>query len=70
VKLDAEQRAALNKRLEELRSEHRDLDDAIARIAETAPFDQLAVQRLKKRKLLLKDQIIKVESLLLPDIIA
>lgn len=70
MKLDAEQRAALAQRLEELKSEHRDLDDAIARITDSMPFDQLAVQRLKKRKLLLKDQIIKVESLLLPDIIA
>ncbi len=53
-----------------LRSEHRDLDDAIARISETVPFDTLQVQRLKKRKLLLKDLIIKLESQLVPDIIA
>jgi hypothetical protein len=50
--------------------EHRDLDDVIARIAEQAPFDQLRLQRLKKRKLALKDQISKIESELLPDIIA
>ena len=42
----------------------------IARIAEHGPFDQLQMQRLKKRKLLLKDQISKIESELLPDIIA
>lgn len=60
----------LERRLEELKSEHRDLDDVIARISEEVPFDQLQVQRLKKRKLHLKDQIAKVESLLLPDIIA
>lgn len=57
-------------KLEELRQEHRDLDDAIGRLSETLPFDTLQVQRLKKRKLLLKDQIIKLESRLLPDIIA
>jgi hypothetical protein len=63
-------REELQRQLEELISEHRDLDDVIARITEEAPFDQLQVQRLKKRKLQLKDQITKVESLLLPDIIA
>jgi len=60
----------LRVKLEELRSEHRDLDEVIQRMAETAPFNQLQIQRLKKRKLLLKDQIIKLESKLLPDIIA
>jgi hypothetical protein len=63
-------RDALRKRLEDLRAEHRDLDDVIARVVEQAPFDQLRVQRLKKRKLLLRDQIQKLESELLPDIIA
>lgn len=57
-------------KLTELRSEHRDLDDVIARLSERAPFDQLQLQRLKKRKLILKDQIIQLESRLLPDIIA
>jgi hypothetical protein len=57
-------------KLEELRSEHRDLDEVIQRLAETSPFNQLQIQRLKKRKLALKDQIIKLESKLLPDIIA
>src|SRR5579859_7215304 len=61
---------AIKARLEQLRSEHRDLDDAIARISETVPFDTLQVQRLKKRKLLLKDLIIKLENQLVPDIIA
>ncbi len=56
--------------LEQLRSEHRDLDDVIARISETLPFDQLQLQRLKKRKLALKDQISKLEAYLIPDIIA
>ena len=61
---------ALRARLAVLKIEHRDLDDVITRLAERAPFDQLQLQRLKKRKLLLKDQISKIESELLPDIIA
>lgn len=65
-----EDQQTLRRRLTELESEHRDLDDIIARIAETAPFDQLQIQRLKKRKLLLKDQIAYVKSKLVPDIIA
>lgn len=60
----------LRQKLTELETAHRDLDDVIARISEQAPFDQLQIQRLKKRKLLLKDQITKIESELLPDIIA
>jgi len=61
---------ALRAKLAALTVEHRDLDDVIARIAERAPFDQLQLQRLKKRKLALKDQIAKLESDLLPNIIA
>jgi len=61
---------ALRRKLDGLKSEHRDLDDVIDRLAHQLPFDQLKLQRLKKRKLMLKDQIAKVESQLLPDIIA
>jgi hypothetical protein len=61
---------AIRKKLVDLRSEHRDLDDVIAKVTETAPFDQIQVQRLKKRKLMLKDQIAILESKLVPDIIA
>jgi hypothetical protein len=61
---------ALKAKLAALKTEHRELDDVIARFAERAPVDQLELQRLKKRKLLLKDQITKIESELLPDIIA
>jgi hypothetical protein len=61
---------ATKAKLEMLRGEHRDLDEVIARLAEKAPFNLLQLQRLKKRKLLLKDQITKLESQLLPDIIA
>lgn len=53
-----------------LTQEHRDLDRAIAALVEAAPYDQLQVQRLKKRKLHLKDMITKLEDLLYPDIIA
>ncbi len=60
----------LKQKLADLRSEHRDLDDVIARLSERAPFDQLQLQRLKKRKLALKDQITLLESRMLPDIIA
>jgi hypothetical protein len=61
---------ALRQKLVELELEHRDLDDVIARLTERAPFDQLQLQRLKKRKLVLKDQISQIEAELLPDIIA
>jgi hypothetical protein len=60
----------LQEKLAVLRNEHRDLDDIIARLSDHAPFDQLQIQRLKKRKLALKDQINQIESRLLPDIIA
>jgi len=62
--------AELRRKLEELRQEHRDLDDVIARLQEGSPFNQLQLQRLKKRKLSLKDQMTRLESKLLPDIIA
>lgn len=59
-------RAAL--RLRELMLEHRDLDVAIHRLAEDPLHDQLALKRMKKRKLLLKDQISLLERQLDPDI--
>lgn len=65
--MDAE---AIKAKLEAMRSEHRDLDEVIDRLIEKPPFDQLQLQRLKKRKLGLKDQIIRLESQLIPDIIA
>lgn len=68
--MDLEEIERLRQKLAELKTEHRDLDDVIARIAETVPFDQIQIKRLKKRKLLLKDQIAQIESELLPDIIA
>ena len=51
-------------------SEHRDLDAVIERLGEVLPFDQLKLQRLKKRKLVLKDEMVRLRSQILPDIIA
>ncbi|MGL4812533.1 MAG: YdcH family protein [Beijerinckiaceae bacterium] len=62
--------APLLAELERLRQEHRDLDVAIDALAASPLADQLQIQRLKKRKLVLRDKIAKVEDLLTPDIIA
>ena len=62
--------AAQLRRLRELQVEHRDLDDAIARLSEDPLPDQLRMRRLKKKKLLLKDQIHSLERELDPDILA
>ncbi|NKB50390.1 MAG: DUF465 domain-containing protein [Alphaproteobacteria bacterium] len=67
---DTPDKEELRQRLQALQSEHRDLDDVISRISGEAPFDQLQIQRLKKRKLVLKDEISRLEDILLPDIIA
>ena len=58
------------KKLTELKLEHRDLDDVIRNLALEPSFDQIQLQRLKKRKLFLKDQINQIENNMLPDIIA
>lgn len=65
-----EEEEELRRRLEHLELEHRDMDDIISRLSEQWPVDQLQIQRLKKRKLLLKDEILRIQSQLLPDIIA
>ena len=67
---DIEEQQILKARLYVLESEHRDLDDVIERLSEDKPFDQLQLQRLKKRKLVLKDEMALVQSRILPDIIA
>ena len=64
---DPAELAVLAERLLLLRQEHRDLDDAIARLQADIEADELAVKRLKKRKLQLKDQIARLESDLIPD---
>ncbi|MFN0264648.1 YdcH family protein [Tepidamorphus sp. 3E244] len=62
--------ASLRSELASLREEHRDLDSAINAIEETRPFERLQIQRLKKRKLFIKDRISHLEDQLTPDIIA
>ena len=61
---------SLRARLAALTQEHRDLDAAIDALSDTNPGDQLALSRLKKRKLQLKDEIAEINTALLPDIIA
>jgi len=68
--LDTLQEVALRAKLQSLRQQHRDLDTAIQSLHETGTGDQLQLRRLKKMKLDLKDQIAKIENLLIPDIIA
>jgi len=60
----------IHNKLVELRTEHRDLDDVIDRLIEDSGFNQIQVQRLKKRKLSIRDQISRLENQILPDIIA
>jgi hypothetical protein len=56
--------------LEQLKIEHRDLDDAITALTMQSVVDQLQIARLKKKKLILKDRIMRLEDQLVPDIIA
>lgn len=65
-----EQVEVLRVKLEVLRGEHRDLDDAIAALHEKGSSDMLTIKRFKKQKLALKDQIAQLEDRILPDIIA
>ncbi|MDO9599413.1 MAG: YdcH family protein [Azoarcus sp.] len=60
----------LQLRLEDLRTEHRDLDEAIARLVAAPIEDQLLIRRMKKRKLALKDRISVIERLIEPDDLA
>jgi hypothetical protein len=69
-KLSDDERATLHADLERLRQEHRDLDSAIEALIHISASDQLQIQRLKKRKLVLRDKIDRIEDLLTPDIIA
>lgn len=59
---------SLKQRIHQLQIEHRDLDDVISRLSQTTSQDQLQLQRLKKRKLFLKDHITMLERQLEPDI--
>lgn len=66
--LDREEINAIETRIAELKLEHRDLDDVIQRLTDSPVKDQLQMQRLKKRKLMVKDQIALLERQLTPDI--
>lgn len=70
VAVGEEELAAFQGEIDRLREEHRDLDAAIAALQAAAVVDQLQMQRLKKRKLLLRDRISKLEDQITPDIIA
>ncbi|KRA55091.1 hypothetical protein ASD77_06535 [Pseudoxanthomonas sp. Root65] len=59
--------ADIAEKIAALRTEHRDLDDAIVRLVEDGDADEVAIKRLKKRKLWLKDCIARLESALIPD---
>jgi hypothetical protein len=65
-----EELAQMRERLHVLEIEHHDLDDVIVRLAADPAQDQLQLRRLKKRKLFLKDQISRLRTRLIPDIIA
>jgi len=65
---DENEARAILERIEQLKIEHRDLDEVIARLMEDGVHDELQMRRLKRRKLLLKDQIALLERRLNPDI--
>lgn len=68
--MDALQQVQLRAKLGALQQQHADLDAAIAALEKSGTSDQLQLRRLKKMKLALKDQIITVENMMIPDIIA
>jgi len=68
--MHANETEMIRERIRQLHQEHRDLDDVIDRLAQTGAQDQLQLQRLKKRKLYLKDQISHLERRMTPDILA
>lgn len=65
-----EEERALREQLARLQQEHRDLDAAIVALGASPGSDIIQVQRLKKRKLMLRDRILRIEDQLTPDIIA
>ncbi len=68
--LTIDERHKLEQRLFELKQEHRDLDDVINRLLLAPDVEELQLKRFKKRKLMLKDTILKLENALIPDILA
>ncbi|WP_345776649.1 YdcH family protein [Pseudoxanthomonas sp. PXM02] len=65
--METDNPADIPEKIAALRTEHRDLDEAIARLVDDADADEVAIKRLKKRKLWLKDCIARLESALIPD---
>ena len=68
--LTDEEKQKLQERLFELKQEHRDLDDVINRLSQAPYVEELQIKRFKKRKLMLKDMIARLENTLIPDILA
>lgn len=68
MELSGDERDRLLEKIESLKVQHRDLDDIIGRLARSADMDELQLRRLKRRKLLLKDEITLLERQLVPDI--
>jgi len=68
MELTDEEARFIRRKIEALKIEHRDLDDIIERLSRDPNLDELQLRRLKRRKLLLKDQIALLESQLVPDI--
>ncbi len=66
--LNNDETTLLKERLQDLKLEHRDLDDVITNLSLGTNIDQILLKRLKKRKLVLKDNIVLIESKLIPDI--
>ncbi len=66
-RVEANDPADITQKITDLKLEHRGLDDAIARLVDDADADEVAIKRLKKRKLWLKDCIARLESALIPD---
>lgn len=67
MKLTSDQAEAILERIHVLRHEHRDLDEAINRMGEGPFIDEIQLRRMKRRKLSIKDQIVELEAILLPD---
>jgi len=68
--LTDEEKHMLEERLYEVKQEHRDLDDVIKQLLLSPVVEELQLKRFKKRKLKLKDMILKIENVLIPDILA
>ena len=70
MKLDPETVVSLQHKLDKLKKQHQELEDDIARLAIDPGSDDLRIHRLKREKLAVKDQIVKIDAMLTPDIIA